>query len=43
MPPAYYKYGDEDVINFYTKIVEAIPESEIFFIILKNYVAINLV
>ena len=29
MPPAYYKYEDRDVINFYTKIVEAIPESEI--------------
>ena len=29
MPPAYYKYGDEEVINFYSKIVEAIPESEI--------------
>jgi len=29
MPPAFYKYGDNDVINFYSKIVEAIPESEI--------------
>jgi 4-hydroxy-tetrahydrodipicolinate synthase len=29
MPPAFYKYGDDDVINFYSKIVEAIPESEI--------------
>ena len=29
MPPAYYKYGDEDVINFYSKIIEALPESEI--------------
>ena len=34
MPPAYYKYGDDDVINFYSKIVEAIPESEI---ILYNF------
>ena len=34
MPPAYYKYGDEDVINFYTKIIEALPESEI---ILYNF------
>ena len=34
MPPAYYKYGDSEVINFYTKIVEAIPESEI---ILYNF------
>ena len=29
MPPAYYKYGDDEVIKFYSKIVEAIPESEI--------------
>ena len=34
MPPAYYKYEDEDVINFYTKIVEAVPESKI---ILYNF------
>ena len=34
MPPAYYKYGDEDVINFYSKIVENIPESKI---ILYNF------
>tara|TARA_B100001996_G_scaffold222211_1_gene170860 strand:- start:1069 stop:1953 length:885 start_codon:yes stop_codon:yes gene_type:complete len=34
MPPAYYKYGDDDVIKFYSKIVEAIPESEI---ILYNF------
>ena len=29
MPPAYYKYGHNDVINFYSKIVEAVPKSEI--------------
>ena len=29
MPPAYYKYSDSDVINYYSKIVESIPESEI--------------
>jgi 4-hydroxy-tetrahydrodipicolinate synthase len=34
MPPAYYKYEDNEVIEFYTKIVEAIPESEI---ILYNF------
>jgi len=34
MPPAYYKYGDDDVINFYSKIIEALPESEI---ILYNF------
>ena len=27
MPPAYYKYGDNEVIDFYSKVVEAIPES----------------
>jgi Dihydrodipicolinate synthase/N-acetylneuraminate lyase len=43
MPPAYYKYEDGDVINFYSKIVEAVPESKLFFIILKSYVDINLV
>ena len=34
MPPAFYKYEDGDVINFYTKIIEATPESEI---ILYNF------
>ena len=34
MPPAFYKFEDKDVINFYTKIVESIPESEI---ILYNF------
>ena len=34
MPPAYYKYDDNEVIKFYTKIIEAIPESEI---ILYNF------
>ena len=34
MPPAYYKYHDNDVINFYSKIIEALPESEI---ILYNF------
>ena len=34
MPPAYYKYKDEDVISFYSKIVEAVPESRI---ILYNF------
>ncbi len=29
MPPAYYQYGDKEVINFYSKVVEAIPECEI--------------
>ena len=26
MPPAYYKYEDKDAINFYTKIVESVPD-----------------
>ena len=34
MPPAYYKYGDKEVIEFYYKIIEAVPESEI---ILYNF------
>ena len=29
MPPAFYKYSDQDVINFYAKIIEANPECEI--------------
>jgi len=29
MPPAYYKYGDEEVINFYSKIIENFPSSKI--------------
>ena len=34
MPPAYYKYGDEEVFNFYSKIVESLPRSKI---ILYNF------
>ena len=34
MPPAYYKYGHEDVINFYQKIIQAVPDCEI---ILYNF------
>ena len=34
MPPAYYKYGDKEVIEFYGKIVEAISDCEI---ILYNF------
>ena len=29
MPPAYYKYSDKEVITFYSKIVEAAPNSRI--------------
>ena len=29
MPPAYYKYSDEEVVNFYSKIIESIPECKI--------------
>jgi len=29
MPPAFYKYSDRDVINFYSKIIDAHPECEI--------------
>ena len=34
MPPAYYKYGDKEVIEFYTRVVEAMPNSRI---ILYNF------
>ena len=34
MPPAYYKYGDEEVVNFYSKIIENLPTSKI---ILYNF------
>ena len=34
MPPAYYKYGDQEVLDFYTRIVDAVPESRI---ILYNF------
>ncbi len=34
MPPAYYKYSDKDVINFYSKIIEQINDCKI---ILYNF------
>ncbi len=34
MPPAYYKYGDSEVIEFYTKLIESVPECKI---ILYNF------
>ena len=34
MPPAYYKYGDEDVISFYSKIIYEISDCKI---ILYNF------
>ncbi len=34
MPPAFYKYSDRDVINFYSKIINAHPECQI---ILYNF------
>ena len=34
MPPAYYKYGDKEVIEFYTKIINSISECKI---ILYNF------
>jgi len=34
MPPAYYKYGDNEVFEFYSKLIEAVPDSEI---ILYNF------
>ena len=34
MPPAYYKYGDLEVLEFYTKIIESVPDCKI---ILYNF------
>ena len=34
MPPAYYKYGDKEVVNYYTMLVNSVPESKI---ILYNF------
>jgi 4-hydroxy-tetrahydrodipicolinate synthase len=34
MPPAYYKYEDAEVIEFYTKIIESVPDCKI---ILYNF------
>ena len=34
MPPAYYKYGDKEVVDFYSRVVEAMPDSKI---ILYNF------
>jgi len=34
MPPAYYKYGDEEVKEFYSRVIDAVPNSKI---ILYNF------
>jgi 4-hydroxy-tetrahydrodipicolinate synthase len=34
MPPAYYKYGDKEVIDFYSRIIDVLPNSKI---ILYNF------
>jgi len=34
MPPAYYKYGDSEVIEFYTKLIDSVPKCKI---ILYNF------
>ena len=34
MPPAYYNYGDDEVIEFYSKIVDTVPDCKI---ILYNF------
>ena len=34
MPPAYYKYGDKEVIDFFSRIIDAVPNSRI---ILYNF------
>ncbi len=34
MPPAYYKYGDKEVIEFYSRLIDSVPDSKI---ILYNF------
>ena len=34
MPPAYYNYGDKEVIEYYTKLIESVPDAKI---ILYNF------
>ena len=34
MPPAYYKYGDKEVIDFYSRIIDVVPDCRI---ILYNF------
>jgi len=34
MPPAYYKYGDKEVVEFYSRVVDAVPSGKI---ILYNF------
>jgi len=34
MPPAYYKYGDKEVVEFYSRVVDVVPNSKI---ILYNF------
>ena len=34
MPPAYYKYGDKEVIEYYTKLIQSVPDAKI---ILYNF------
>jgi 4-hydroxy-tetrahydrodipicolinate synthase len=29
MPPAYYRYGDKEVIEFYSRVIDAVPSSKI--------------
>ena len=46
MPPAYYKYGDKEVIEFYSRLVKASPDSRIILLIIllffKNCSALEL-
>tara|TARA_B110000438_G_scaffold296088_1_gene340213 strand:+ start:18 stop:902 length:885 start_codon:yes stop_codon:yes gene_type:complete len=34
MPPAYYKYGDKEVVDFYSRVIDSVPDSKI---ILYNF------
>ena len=34
MPPAYYKYGDKEVVEYYSKLIQSVPDAKI---ILYNF------
>ena len=43
MPPAYYKYQDDGLSIFILKLLIKFLNVKLYFIILRNYVVINLV
>ena len=43
MPPAYYKYTDDEVIEFYSRIINSTPDCKIILYNFENFVVTNLV